>query len=100
MVGRDSSVGIETGYGMDGAGTESRWGAWFPAPVQTVTGAHPVSYVMGIGSFQGVKSGRGMTLTPHPLLVPWSWKGRAIPLLHLWAERPVQSLSASTRGAL
>jgi len=24
---------------------------------------------MGIGSFQGVKSGRGVTLTPHPLLV-------------------------------
>ena len=26
----------------------------------------------------GVKSGRGVTLTPHLLLVPWSWKGRAI----------------------
>jgi hypothetical protein len=24
---------------------------------------------MGTGSFQGVESGRGMTLTPHPLLV-------------------------------
>jgi len=22
-----------------------------------------------------------VTLTPHPLLVPWSWKSRAIPLL-------------------
>ena len=38
-----------------------------------------------------------MTLTPHPLLVPWSWKSRAIPLLPLWAVRPVQSLSACTR---
>jgi len=27
---------------------------------------------MGTGSFLGVKSGWGMTLTPHPLLVPWS----------------------------
>jgi len=27
---------------------------------------------MGTGSFPGVKSGRGVTLTPHPLLVPWS----------------------------
>jgi len=27
---------------------------------------------MGTGSFQGVKSGRGVTLTLHPLLVPWS----------------------------
>jgi hypothetical protein len=52
---------------------------------------------MGIGSFPGVKSGRGVTPTPHPLLVPWSWKGRAIPLLPLWAVRPSQSLSACTR---
>jgi len=38
-----------------------------------------------------------VTLTTHPLLVPWSWKARAIPLLPLWAVRPVQSLSACTR---
>ena len=49
------------------------------------------------GSFPGVKSARGVTLTPHPLLVPWSRKGRAIPLLPLWAVRPVQSLSACKR---
>jgi len=35
---------------------------------------------VGTGSFPGVKSGRGVTLTPQPLLVPWSWKGRAIPV--------------------
>ena len=40
---------------------------------------------------------RGVTLTPHPLLVLWSRKSRAIPLLPLWAVRPVQSLSACTR---
>jgi len=51
---------------------------------------------MGTGSFPGVKSSRGVILTPHPLLVPWSWKGRAIPLLPLWAVWPVQSLSACT----
>ena len=45
----------------------------------------------------GVKSGGGVTPIPHPLLVPWSRKGRAIPLLPLWAVRPVQSLSACTR---
>jgi len=43
------------------------------------------------------QSGRGLTLTPHPLLVPWLWKGGAIPLLLLWAVRPLQSLSACTR---
>ena len=31
------------------------------------------------------------------LLVPWSWKGRTIPLLPPWAVRPVQSFSACTR---
>jgi len=41
-----------------------------------------------------------VTLTAYPLLVPWSWKSRAIPLLLLWAVRPVQSLSACTRGGL
>ena len=56
----------------------------------TGPGAHPASCTMGTGSFPGVKSGRGVTLAPHPLLVPWSWKGRAIPLLPLWAVRPVQ----------
>ena len=34
---------------------------------------------------------------PSPLLVLWSRKSRAIPLLPLWAVRPVQSLSACTR---
>jgi len=52
---------------------------------------------MGTGSFLEVKSSQGMTLTPHPLLVPWSRKSTAIPLLPLWAIRPVQSLGACTR---
>ena len=38
-----------------------------------------------------------MTLTTHPLLVPWSGKSRAIPLLPLWAVRSVKSLSVCTR---
>ena len=61
----------------------------FP-PVQTGPGAHPASCTMGIRSFQGVKYGRGVLLTTHPLLVPWSWKSRAIPIPTLWATtRPV-----------
>jgi hypothetical protein len=51
----------------------------------------------GYRVFPGVKSGRGVTLTTHPSLGPWSRKGRAIPLLPLWAVRTVQSLSACTR---
>jgi hypothetical protein len=70
-------------------------------PVSFASTSYFLSYdliiTMGIVSFPGIKSGRGLTLTPHPLLVPWSWKGNAIPLLPLWAVRPVQSLSACTR---
>jgi hypothetical protein len=41
----------------------------FSAPVQTGPGAHPASWTMRTGSFPGVKSGRGVTLTTHTLLV-------------------------------
>ena len=51
---------------------------------------------MGTGSLPGVKSGRGVKLTPHYLLVPWSIKSIAIPVLPLRAVRPVQRLSACT----
>ena len=92
-----AGFGIATGYGLHGPGIESRWGARFSAPVQTGHEPHPTSCTMGTGYFRGVMSGKGVTLTPHPLLVPWPRKGRAIPLLPLWAVRPVQSLSACTR---
>jgi hypothetical protein len=62
--GPGSSVGIVTGYGLDGPGirVESR----FSAPVKTGPGAHPASCTMGTGSFPGVKSSWGVTppLTP------------------------------------
>ena len=84
-----------TGYGLDGPGIESRSGRKFP-PFKTGPGAQPTSCKMGTESFPGVKSGRGVLLTPHSLPVPWSRKCRAISLLPLWAVRPVQSLSACT----
>jgi len=65
-LGRDSSVGIATGYELDGPGIESRWEARFSAPVQTGPGAHPCLYTMGTGSFPGVKwPGRGVDHPPH-----------------------------------
>ena len=70
--GPGSVVGIATAYGLDGQGIESRWGARFSAPVQNGPEAHPASCTMGTGSFPGVRCGRGVTLTPHPLLVPRS----------------------------
>ena len=70
--GPGSSVSIANGYGLDGPGIECWCGARFSSPVQTDPGAHPASCTMGTGSFPGVKSDRGVMLTPHPLLVPWS----------------------------
>ena len=66
------------------SGIESRWGGDFPS-IQTSSGAHPAPFKMGTGSFPGVKCGRGVLLTTHPLLVPRSWKSRAIPVPTLWA---------------
>ena len=69
-MGRDSSVGIATGYGLDGPGIESRWGRDFMPLSRPALGPTqpPVQWVPVLS--QGIKSGRGLTLTPHPLLVP------------------------------
>ena len=72
--GPGSSVGIATDYGLDGPGSN-------PGGEETGPGVHPASCTMGTGSFPGVTCGRGVGLTTHPLLVPRSWKSRAIPLL-------------------
>jgi hypothetical protein len=61
-----SSVGIATGYKLDGPGIESRWGARFSAPVHTGPVVHPASCTIGTGSFPGVNSGRGVRLTSKP----------------------------------
>jgi hypothetical protein len=64
-------AGIVTGYGLDGPEIKSRWGKIF-VPVQTGPGDHTASRKMGTEFFLGAKSGRGVTLTPHHILVPWS----------------------------
>jgi len=70
--GPGSSVGIVTAYGLDCPGIESRWGARISAPVETCREAHTASCKMGSESFPAVRCGRGVTLTPLPLLVPRS----------------------------
>ena len=61
LSGSGSVVGIATGYGLDGPGIKSRWGRDFPHL------SRPALGTMGTGTFPGVKSGWGVTLTPRPL---------------------------------
>jgi len=70
MRGPGSVVGIATGYGLDGLVIESRWGRDFPHLSRPALGPTqpPVQWVPGLSP--GVKSDRGVTLTPYPLLVP------------------------------
>jgi len=79
-----SSVGIATDYGLDGPGSNPGGDEIF-RPSRPALETHPASCTMGTGSFPRVKCGRGVLLTTHPLLMPWSWKSRAIPLPTLWA---------------
>jgi hypothetical protein len=108
-----SSVGKATGYGLDGLGIESRWGARCYAPVQT---SPPSLLYNGYWFFPRGKEWPGRDTDPSPpscavghervelylyspmgcmaCTEPQCLYSRAIPLLPLWAVRPVQSLSA------
>ena len=77
-----SLVGIATDYELDGPGSNTGEDECF----RPSRPAHPASCKMGTGSFSGVKCGRGVLLTTHPLLVPRSWKSRAIPVPTLCAS--------------
>jgi len=118
LVGRVAQSVQRLATGWTVRGSNPGGGEIFPHLSRPVLGPPSLLY-SGYRFFPGVKCGRGVNLTPHLLLVPWSRKSRAIPLLPpmgrtactepqclystaiplppLWAVRPVQSLSACTR---
>ena len=71
LSGPGSSVGTATGYGLDGPGSNPGVGEIFRTSPYRPWGPPSLLY-SGYRVFPGVKSGRGVTLTPHPLLVPLS----------------------------
>jgi len=79
-------IGTAMGYGLNGLGIESRWGRDFPHLSSPALGPNqpPVEWVPRL--LRG-KERLGRDAEPSPLLVPWSRKSRAIPLLPLWAVR-------------
>jgi hypothetical protein len=84
LHGPGSSVAIATELRAGRSGDRIPLGRDFPS-FQTGAWAHPAPCTMGTGSFPGVNYGRVVLLTPYPLLVPWSWNSRAIPLPTLGA---------------
>jgi hypothetical protein len=72
MLGSGSSLGIAVWLRAGRSVDRIPVGARFSAPVHAGPGAHPASCKMCTGSFPGAESSRGVTLTPHPLLVPRS----------------------------
>jgi len=92
--GPGSSVGIATGWTV--RGSYPGGGEIFRTFPDRFWGPPSVPY-NGYQIFPGGKERPGRDADPSSLLVPWSRKSRAIPLLPVLAVRPVQSLTACTR---
>jgi hypothetical protein len=93
QVSRDSSVVIATGYVLGDPEIESRWvGEFFRTCPDRPCGP-------GYRVFPGGKERPGRDADPSPPLVPWSRKGRAIPLLPLWVVRPYRA-SVPVQGCI
>ena len=70
LFGPVSSVGIATGYGLDGPGIEFRWGEIFRTCPDRPWGPTSLLY-NGYRVFPGGKERSGHDADHSPLLVPW-----------------------------
>jgi hypothetical protein len=91
-----SSVGIATGFGLNGSEIKSRWGRDFPH-LSRPAPAPPSLLYNGYRVFPGRRKQPGVwRWPPHPILVPWS-KNRV--KLHLYSPEgpswPVKRVNIS-----
>ena len=83
--GPGSSISIATDYGLEGSGSNPGGDeVFFLSKLALELTQPPVKWVPGLS--RGVKCGRGVLLTTHPLLIPRSWNIRAITLPTLWSS--------------
>jgi len=82
--GPGSSFSIVTDYGLEDLGSNASGDEIF-CPSRPALGPNqpPVKWIPGLA--QGGKVWLGCAADHSPILVPWSWKSRAIPLPILWA---------------
>ena len=78
-----SSVVIATDYGQEGPGSNPGGDEIFRPSRPALGPTQPLLQCVP-GLSRRVKCGRGVLLTTHSLLVPRSWKSRAIPLPTSW----------------
>jgi hypothetical protein len=85
ISGLGSSIGIMTGYRLDGPGIESQWGEIFRTPPEQPWGPPSLLY-NGYRVFPGGSKRPGRDADPSPCSSAKVWKqSRAIPLLSLRA---------------
>ena len=86
---RDSSVGIVTGYWLDGPRIESRWGRDITHPSRRGPGAHQASYTMGTDcTFRGYSDCNVRFNHPTPPISEVKERVK-LPLYSYFGTRPV-----------